>query len=922
MPDKTKPLIKIRLLGSFGVSVGEQPVDSLENLRLQSLLAFLVLHAGESLKRSRIAYTFWPDSEEKQALTNFRNLLHKLRHALPAIDHCLSVDSQAVCWKRDAPYELDARTLESAAQNAAPQADNTRALPNLEKAALLYQGELLPDCYEDWAIPFRDRLKHSARQVLSQLVSILKENGHYAEAIGHCCALIRLDKLSEPSHYALIELHALNGDRAAALQAYKRCEAQLQKDLQIPPGAELQALHKSIVEGTLKRKSTYQKTEHTPQGSDTDQANPSPPESSLPPAKPKLGYALFASFAVLIALAGILLFRGSDPSTTPAEKSIAILPFENRSDIDADAYFTDGIHDDLITRISQVEDLKVISRTSVMGYRDSSKSLEKIARELGVATIVEGGVQRSGDEIRINVQLIDAQSGYHLWAENYTRKSTAANIFALQSEIADAVSRELQSVFTPPGQASPPQIPTENLAALEAYFYGRANAINTTSEGLAKAIAHYKRAIEIDPDFAEAHAAIALAYLNQIHFSGKPVQAQTGIAQGHIAKALELNNTLSNTYVSLGQLKYYETDYVAAERAYQTAIELDPNNTQAYIQYAISRHYQFGDYQTALKLSLKAGELAPRDPGPRLEQSSVLMSLGRVEEAKALLQQLIAEDPQNATAIGRLAWLYDESLNQYDAAIRLYRQAYALDPTNQNLSSRIAWAYFNLGDEEKFISWSERDIAVAPASHKVTFLKGFIHEFRGEIDESIANFSALKKSDQFYHWSAYKVTAAAVAAGRYPEAIEGFTVAYPWAANPDCAINASNLVQVIDYVYLLHLNGRHEQSRALGDRVIAFLPQATRISHTGYKFFDAHLYLSRGDSAGALAAIREFVELGGSTTLLGKETYTQSLHEEPEFKRLLDIVESRLAKQRQQIATWEAKGELAPIPDLEVSLGR
>ncbi len=153
--------------------------------------------------------------------------------------------------------------------------------------------------------------------------------------------------------------------------------------------------------------------------------------------------------------------------------SIAVLPFANRSANPEDAYFVDGIHDDLLTHISKIGAIRTISRTSVMRYRGSSKSIPEIAAELGVATILEGGVQRAGDQIRINVQLIDARTDEHLWAEIYDRQLLATNIFAIQSEIAEAIAEALRMTLSPREQQRIRSVPTESFAAYEAYLIGK-----------------------------------------------------------------------------------------------------------------------------------------------------------------------------------------------------------------------------------------------------------------------------------------------------------------------------------------------------------------------------------------------------------------------------------------------------------------
>jgi TolB-like protein len=188
-----------------------------------------------------------------------------------------------------------------------------------------------------------------------------------------------------------------------------------------------------------------------------------------------------------VPLGGTKDGRIASPIAAPA-KSIAVLPFENRSDQKEDQYFTDGIHDDLLTHISRIRDIKTISRTSVMAYRDTTKNMKQIGEELGVATILEGGVQRAGKQVRINVQLIDAATDAHLWAEIYTRELTAENIFAIQSEISEAITGALKAVLSPEEQQQFKKLPTQNMAALEAYFRGRSSYLLSTSEGFSEAI--------------------------------------------------------------------------------------------------------------------------------------------------------------------------------------------------------------------------------------------------------------------------------------------------------------------------------------------------------------------------------------------------------------------------------------------------
>jgi len=202
-------------------------------------------------------------------------------------------------------------------------------------------------------------------------------------------------------------------------------------------------------------------------------------------------------------------------STTPATDagpSIAVLPFDNRSAKEDDIYFVDGIHDDILTQLSKISALKVISRTSVEQFRDTKLPMKDIAEQLGVTRILEGGVQRAGDRVRISVQLIDAATDAHLWAESYDRELTAANIFAIQSEVATAIAAAMTASLTSAERTRLNAIPTQNLAAWEAYQLGRRELAKRTATALANAETFFQEAIDRDPRFAPPYAGVLRKY--------------------------------------------------------------------------------------------------------------------------------------------------------------------------------------------------------------------------------------------------------------------------------------------------------------------------------------------------------------------------------------------------------------------------
>jgi TolB-like protein len=269
------------------------------------------------------------------------------------------------------------------------------------------------------------------------------------------------------------------------------------------------------------------------------------------------------------------------------EKSIAVLPFANRSANEKDAFFVDGIHDDIVIHLSRIRSLKVISRTSVMEYRNRTKNLKTIGQELGVATVLEGGVQRAGDQIRVSVQLIDAETDAHLWAEIYDRQLTAANIFAIQTEIATAVADALRATLSAEERRLLDRVPTGNMVALEAYFRGKQRLATRNTAALAEATEDFNRAIELDPNFALAYVGLADSYMVQYEWSGLLLDEMLAKAQTAIDRALALEGRLAEALVSLGDIEFTRMDFEAAEAAYKLALELNPNYATAYHWYAI-----------------------------------------------------------------------------------------------------------------------------------------------------------------------------------------------------------------------------------------------------------------------------------------------------------------------------------------------
>ncbi|MDX1570924.1 MAG: hypothetical protein R3200_10580, partial [Xanthomonadales bacterium] len=208
------------------------------------------------------------------------------------------------------------------------------------------------------------------------------------------------------------------------------------------------------------------------------------------------------------------------PDDSAPAQSVAVLPFTTRSTDPEDEFFADGMHDDLLTQLAKIGALKVISRTSVMEYKETTKKVPEIADELNVATVVEGGVQRAGSRVRINAQLIDADTDQHLWAETFDRELTAQNIFDIQTEIATAIAEALQATLTPEEETRIGRKLTDNLEAWEAYRRGLRLLNGISPDDYQRALLEAQRALELDPDFAAAYSVVARVHMARFWFFG------------------------------------------------------------------------------------------------------------------------------------------------------------------------------------------------------------------------------------------------------------------------------------------------------------------------------------------------------------------------------------------------------------------
>jgi TolB-like protein/Tfp pilus assembly protein PilF len=319
---------------------------------------------------------------------------------------------------------------------------------------------------------------------------------------------------------------------------------------------------------------------------------------------------LVASGVVISAAAGFFLLPGV--SARKIDKSIAVLPFQNLSDEKENAYFADGIQDDVLTNLSKIGDLKVISRTSVMPYRGKTSNVREIGKALGVGAILEGSVRRIGNRVRVNVQLINADTDEHMWAEDYDRDLT--DVFAIQTDLAQQIVRELQAKLSPMEKAQIERKPTENGEAYLAFMQGhemfyRADKFRSNTE---KAEQLFEKATKLDPNFAGAFAALAWVHDWNYH-DFDPTPARKEKARAAAVEALRLQPNLPEAHLAMGFYYYYcERDYQAALNEFAIAKLSLPNSAEVYMAIGAIERRQ-GKWNESTANLERAASLSPKD---------------------------------------------------------------------------------------------------------------------------------------------------------------------------------------------------------------------------------------------------------------------------------------------------------------------
>ena len=484
--------------------------------------------------------------------------------------------------------------------------------------------------------------------------------------------------------------------------------------------------------------------EATPQG--MKRTEDVSPDEVLPSWSPRKFAALIVTIAMLAAslLVFELLRSRSKPDSLPPKgaldlpaKSIAVLPFENLSRDPDNAYFTEGIQDEILARLAKIADLKVISRTSTQRYKSSPDDLPQIAKRLGVSSILEGSVQRTADRVRVTVQLINAASDAHLWAETYDRNLT--DVFAAESDIAKMIAETLRAKLTGSEQDALTARPTENTEAHQLYLRGRYFWNKRTGADFKKAIGYFNQAIDKDPNYALAYAGLADAYVLLPAYAEASPKESLPQAKAAAEKALELDSTLGEAHTTLGNaLVAYDLNFAEANREFQRAIELNPNYATAHQWYAETGLVPLGQFEKAIAEVKHALELDPLSIVINADVGTILTNARRYDQAIEQLRKTVEMDPGFYYAHWTLGNALElKGLNE--EAIAEYKEAIALndDPLPRALLGHL---YAKIGRKNEALAILEqlRELRESSKQRYVSpYNLALVHIGLGQKDEAI-----------------------------------------------------------------------------------------------------------------------------------------------------------------------------------------
>lgn len=689
----------LTLLGAAVLDDGAGPVaGAVARRHPLALLALLSTARSRTVSRGKLVGLLWPEAAEKTARNRLNTSVHLVRRRLDGTI-LISVGDD-LRLNRDA-VECDVWQFEAAVDAG-----------EHERAVKLYGGAFLDGFQLGGSAGFekriertRDRLRRIYLGELEELAEAAESRGEPGVAADWWRNRANADRYDSRVTLRLMRALEAAGSRASAIRVARLHGRLLEHEFGTEPPAEVRRLAQRLRSSTSSdARGTGSATSETGSGAgekktgDESSREPAPavstdggsdvPPPGDPPEKVSTGgeegdghgagrrLRVRVGTGVLLLLVAVLLAAlalvGGRTAETDPRPSVAVLPFETLG-AEEPTPFAAGLHSDLLTRLANVPGLTVISRTSVLRFRSTARSTSEIARKLGVRWVVEGGVQRVGDEVRVNAQLIDATTDAHEWAENYQRELTARNLFAIQTELTEKITRSLEARLTRREEARIERLPTEDLGAYRFYVQGRTYLDQRTEAGMRRALTLFRRALARDSGYARAWVGVADALTLLADYGYAPADSALPPARRAAERALDLAPRSGAAHASLALLHSEGGRGAAALRELRTAVEsrpgyaeahswlgwihpllghpeeglasarraaeLNPLSPEAATNVALG-YLITGDAESALTASRRAGALQPAFPSARLLEAAALYQLGRLDEANRVLRGL------------------------------------------------------------------------------------------------------------------------------------------------------------------------------------------------------------------------------------------------------------------------------------------
>jgi adenylate cyclase len=467
-------------------------------------------------------------------------------------------------------------------------------------------------------------------------------------------------------------------------------------------------------------------------------------------------WAAAAAVVLLVAAGGAGLWLRSDEGAPPSSESavtpvtapataprapldkyrIAVLPFVNMSADAENEYFSDGITEELISKLSRLHDLTVIARTSIMQYKKTEKGIVEIGRELQAGTILEGSVRKAGDRLRITAQLVDVESEGHLWSQDYDR--TLDDVFAIQSDVAEHVAQALQLTLKPAEVRQLAKAGTDDIEAYNAYLKGLYHYSTWSKEGFEKSVEYFQQAIARDPNFAKAHAAMAFSYEMLADAGYLPPGEGFPKVKQAAHRALELDATTAEGYTALAiAATYYDYDWVRANEGFHRALELNPNSAVTHEWYSIIYLSPMGRHDEAIAHGKRAKELDPLTAYIRSDLAWAYNQARRYDEAIAECEQIREINPELHLTYSCLGFAYWQK-GMLEEAVATYERGVELEPGDLYLKADLTIAYGAAGKRDQAQKILEEFKEKARREYVSPYALAMAHMALGDLDGTFA----------------------------------------------------------------------------------------------------------------------------------------------------------------------------------------